>query len=126
MTRTIHATFTDGIETRTYWAEMDVDNNTTLHQFYHYLQRNSFPHRDDSQLSRVTIFLIPDTPGRDVRSLVNMALGSQARYGKRIGLPWLKHFHNSLPTDLLTNWIPNLFPEFDLLIFRGQCYSQTT
>jgi hypothetical protein len=76
--------------------------------------------------SRVTIFLIPDTPGEDIHDLVYMALGAQGRYGKRIGLPWLKHFHDSLPTDLLINWIPNPFPEFDLLIFRGDYYSQTT
>jgi hypothetical protein len=55
-----------------------------------------------------------------------MALGAQERYGKRIGIPWLRHFHDSLPTDLLINWIPNPFPEFDLLIFRGSYYSRTT
>jgi hypothetical protein len=26
---------------------------------------------------------------------LDMAFGSQARHGKRIGLPWLKHFKHS-------------------------------
>jgi hypothetical protein len=55
-----------------------------------------------------------------------MALGSQVRHGKQIGLPWLKHCNNSQPTYLLTNWIPNPFSAFELLIFKDHNHSETT
>jgi hypothetical protein len=104
---------------------MDVTNNTTLHGYIHYMQRHSEPHHDRFDLARVKIYLIPAT-GMSTWQLVTMALGAQARRGQRIGLPWLKHFKNSQPMDLLFQWIPNPFPPFELLILRGDYHSETT
>jgi hypothetical protein len=54
----------------------------------------------------------------DIWPILLMALSTQARYGKYIGIPRLKHFKNSLPTDLLTSWIPIQLAIVELLIFK--------
>jgi hypothetical protein len=55
-----------------------------------------------------------------------MALASEARRGKYISLPWLKHFAHSQPTDVLTNWILRQCADFTLLIFEGHNHTETT
>jgi hypothetical protein len=47
-----------------------------------------------------------------------MALGAQAREGKDIGIPCLKHLENSTPRDLLTDWMPLQSGMVELLIFK--------
>jgi hypothetical protein len=119
MSRALSATFTDGTFRGTDQYDMyNVPDTMTLHQFYKFIQTHAEPNRDDTPLEDVTIYILPFTFPLDVSNIWLMALGAQARGGKNIGIPHLKHLRDSTPRDLLTNWIPLQSGIVELLIVK--------